>query len=349
MNLQRLKASHFRTIIDGEFNLESPVTFILGENAHGKTNLLEAVYFVIMGEGFRDSREEQLITFGSQDAVVRADFKEKETTTHFQIFLKRTTNSAIEKIYTVNKTKKNHHQYLALSTRAVLFSPDQILIMIGSPEIRRSYFDRVISSFDAEYRKRLINYENALRRRNKILEHHLKVESLKEELSFWDVYLAEQAAYLVQGRQGYIDFLNRNPKVEQKEFTIEYRKNELTVDRLEERFEEERRYRKTLIGPQKDEYVISQKESGGEKNLHHFGSRSEQRLAIYWLKLNEARTYEERSGIRPILLLDDIFSELDAHNKRLTLKTIHTYQTILTTTEHETVDLVKDDKNVLSL
>src|SRR3989344_820402 len=121
-----------------------------------------------MGQGFRDSKEEELLEFGQCETIVRGEF-ENGNKMQFQIFLKKDLES-VTKTYTVNKAKKKHSHYLALSTRSVLFSPDQILIMIGAPEVRRSYFDRVIFSYDEEYRKRLTNYENALRRRNKILE-----------------------------------------------------------------------------------------------------------------------------------------------------------------------------------
>ena len=300
-----------------------------------------------MGQGFRDSREEELIQFNENDAYVRGQI-EVGAKMQLQIFLKR-TSTGVTKTYSVNKVKKRHDQYLLLSTRSVLFSPDQIFIMIGPPDVRRSYFDRIIFSFDTEYRKRLTNYENALRRRNKVLEKYTNIAVLKEELSFWDVYLTEQASYITKARDLYVDFLNGRNTVEEKVFHIEHIKNEFTLERLEETSEEERRYRKTQIGPQKDDYIISQIHKGVGKSLHHFGSRSEQRLAVYWLKLCEAHAYEEKLRLKPILLLDDIFSELDGHNKRLTLKTIHEYQTILTTTEPETVELVKKDKKVILL
>ncbi len=349
MKLKTISCINFRNFSKKDFDLNSPLTFIVGENARGKTNLLESVYFITMGEGFRDTKEEELINLDAFEAMVRADFENGKLTTHFQVYIKESAAGTVDKIYTVNKTKKRSHQYLELSTRSVLFSPDQILIMIGPPDYRRTYIDKVVTSYDPEYKKRLHNYENALRRRNKILEHHVNVSALKEELSFWDVYLAEQASYITQAREDYIKFLNAHPIVEDREFEIEYMKNELTVARLEESFEKERLYRRTTIGPQKDDYVISQKEKERKKNLHHFGSRSEQRLAVYWLKLNEARVYEERHKVRPILLLDDIFSELDEHNKRLTLATIHDYQTIMTTTESKMAEVVKKENKIIEL
>lgn len=348
MHLTHISCTHFRNFSKREFDFAKPFTFITGENARGKTNLLEAIHFITMGEGFRDSKEEELIEIGYEEGSVRAEFEVGGKTLSFHIFLKKSSEGSVEKTYAVNKAKKKHSQYLTLSTRSVLFSPDQMLIMSGAPDYRRRYLDRVIVGFDQEYRKRLINYESALRRRNKILEHHVSIASLKEELSFWDVYLTEQAAYITQARENYIDFLNRYPSIEKREFAVSYIKNRLTLDILEKEFERERRYRRTLVGPQKDDFVVSQKK-GTFINLHHFGSRSEQRLAVYWLKLMEARAYEEKQKVRPLLLLDDIFSELDAHNKQLTVETIHHYQTVMTTAEPETVGLAKKSKNVIRL
>jgi DNA replication and repair protein RecF len=221
--------------------------------------------------------------------------------------------------------------------------------MTGSPEVRRKYFDRFLSSGDLEYKKRLTNYENALRKRNKVLETYRNDEQLKEELAFWNTYLEEQAIYVAGRRDAYCEFLNKNKKIDNKEFSIKYLNNELTKDKLKEMFEVEKRYRRTLIGPQKDDFAIYEETDHISKNLHHFGSRSEQRLGVFWLKLNEIGYLEKIFGKRPILLLDDIFSELDAKNKKLILDLIKKHQTVVTTTEIELLDLVNVPKSIIKL
>ena len=122
---------------------------------------------------------------------------------------------------------------------------------------------------DPEYKKKLHNYEHALYKRNKILEHHADAISLPEELSFWNDYLGKQAIYITKKREEYISYLNDNQKVEDKNFRIKYIKNELTRERLESVFAEEKRLRKTIIGPQKDDFHTFLS-NGEEKNIHHF-------------------------------------------------------------------------------
>ena len=141
---------------------------------------------------------------------------------------------------------------------------------------------------------------------------------------------------MAEKREEYVKFLQDHPHIDSTQFTIEYLKSELTKEKLEESHEEEKRLRKTIIGPQRDDFQISKiKTSTQRYSVHHFGSRSEQRLALFWLHWNEVKYYEELTKKKPILLLDDIFSELDVSNKKLISHLINNYQTILTTTEKE--------------
>ena len=221
--------------------------------------------------------------------------------------------------------------------------------MTGSPDKRRKYFDSIIREFDIEYKKKLANYEIALRKRNKILETHFDEIQLRKEIAFWNDYLEEHAKYITAKREEYLRFLNNHTKIDDREFTIEYIKNEFTRARSEEKFDLERRIRKTVIGPQKDDFQVFQANGKTRKNIQHYGSRSEQRLAIFWLKLNETLFVEERLGMKPILLLDDVFSELDGKNKKLVIDLIKKYQTVVTTTEPELIELTDMRKSVIRL
>lgn len=348
MELNKIELINFRNFSKEEFEFHPGLTAIVGENAKGKTNLLEAIHFLTMGSGFRESKEQELVMLGTDESKVYGEFHHKETALRMQIMLRR-QDGTIEKIYSVNKARKRFAQYKKEVTKSVLFSPEQIHIMIGSPEDRRQYFDKVLSTQDDEYHKRLINYENALRKRNKILEHHHSDQELLEELAFWNGYLVEQASYITQARIKYVQFLNIHKKIQEREFYIEYVDNPFTLERLDETFEIEKRYRRTVIGPQKDDFVIYQHDLKDKKNLHHFGSRSEQRLAVFWLKLNEIQMYENHFGLKPILLLDDIFSELDRHNQLLVLSVVSSYQTIMTATEIDVLRLRGIDAAVIKL
>ncbi len=351
MLLKSVHFHHFRNFKVGTYSFNPFLTVVVGENARGKTNILEGIHFLITGQGFREEKEEELIHLGQNDSYVEGIFNLGDDDFTFKVALTK-RQATVEKLFYVNKTRKKHFQYLPEQTKTVLFAPEQIEIIIGAPSIRRDYFNRLIASYDPEYKKRLANYDNALRRRNKILETHHDENQLREELVFWNDYLITQAEYLTKKRREYTDFLNKHQKLDSKEFYIKYEKNEFTADRSNAVFAEERRWRRTIIGPQKDDFQIYLKDNppaGGDKNIHHYGSRSEQRMAVFWLKMNEIHYYEDTRKKKPVLLLDDVFSELDLHNRKIVLDLVKKYQTILTTTEPEILDLTEVPKTVIQL
>lgn len=347
MVLEKIILHNFRNFDDSSYTFHPEVTVILGENAQGKTNLLEAVYMSINGEGFRESKEEELLRWGSDKSIIETLWDAKGAKQMFQIFL-TFRGDKVEKKYYINKTHKNHQVYRDLQTKAVLFAPEHIEIIGGSPDIRRDYFNKLLSLGDKEYKKNLHNYEQALRRRNKVLEFYSDEQTLKKELRFWNDYLFEHAQYITRKREEYTAYLNKHKIVEKRQFEISYLKNEFTRERLEKVFDFEKRIRRTVIGPQKDDFELFEIDVQ-KKSIHHYGSRSEQRLGVFWLKLNEIRFFEETFKVRPILLLDDIFSELDAKNKRIVLDLLDRYQTLLTTTEADLVDVSPKPKTVITI
>lgn len=347
MNLIDLSLHNFRNFKEDKFAFSPSLTVIVGKNSQGKTNLLEAIHFILTGIGFREEKEEELIHFGKHETFVKGNFKLKEGRESFEINISKKDGS-VSKNFFVNKTNKKHFSYKKELPGVVLFTPEQITIINGSPQIRRDYFNKTISLFDLEYKKRLNNFENALRRRNKVLEKHVNDSQLREELIFWDNYLIKESSYITLKRQEYIDYLNSHKKLDSKEFSIVYLKNEFTKKRLDDVYEKEKLIRKTLIGPQKDDFQIFVDDFRIKKDVHHFGSRSEERLAVFWLKINELSFYEKHL-IKPMLLLDDIFSELDLDNKKIVLNLIEKYQTVATTTEKELLDNVKIEKEIIKL
>jgi len=347
MILQTIQLNNFRNFISQVFDFNPYLTVIVGENAQGKTNLLESVFVVVSGSGFREAKEEELINFEQKEMQIKVNFKNNSQKVNLEIWLKK-KNEVLEKIYFYNKTRKRLYEYLKETPKAVLFTPEQIRIINGPPDERRSYFDKLICHQDLEYKKKLANYESALRKRNKILEFYQDAIKLAEELAFWDSYLVEQASYLTKIRQQYADFLNHHQQVDSKKFKIKYLKNEFSWQHLKEVDILEKKIRRTVIGPQKDDYEIYLVQER-EKNLQHYGSRSEQRLAVFWLKLNEIKYLEDKLKTEPILLLDDVFSELDLKNKKLILDLIKKYQTVITTTEENLPELTDVKKSIIRI
>lgn len=348
MIISSISLTNIRNFPQAHFEFSPHLTLIVGENAKGKTNLLESVHIALYGTGFRESRELELIHWEHSQGVVESRFIEEDMESLYQVRLSKQDNNRVEKRYFINKTPKSAHQHRMYQTHAVLFAPQSLDIITRSPSRRRRYIDRVLSSVDPQYKTHLRNYEHALRKRNKLLEQYISLTSLKEELIFWNNYLAEHAVYITQKREMYIDFLNKNQTIQGRTFFITYQKNECTQEKLEKCFAKEQIIRKTFIGPQKDDFIIEQTKPQ-HKNIHLYGSRSEQRIAIFWLSLNEIAYVEKILKKKPILLLDDIFSELDEHNKELVMSMIVQCQTIITTTEPKLAQLAQMPEMVIEL
>lgn len=351
MILKRIQLHNFRNIPSKVIDISSRLTIIVGENARGKTNILESIHCIINGVGFRESKEEELLHMESLETQLDGLFDKDKNKHHFRVHFKKEKSGTITKSFFVEKVKKSHSHYSQEQTKCVLFAPEQIDIITGAPDIRRDYFNKLIGTFDVAYKKHLINYEQALRKRNKLLEHFQSVENLRKELSFWDAYLQKEGEYITQKREEYVHFLNGNSELDGRDFSIEYIKNEFTFERLNEKKELELRIRRTLIGPQKDDWIIYLKNKNSpKKNIQKYGSRSEQRLGIFWLKMNEIHYMEQIIGIHPILLLDDVFSEFDHENKERIVRLIQTYQTVMTTTEEGFVnDIQRNNKENITI
>ncbi len=342
MILKSISFYHFRNFDKKQYKINPFLTVILGNNARGKTNLLEGIYFILKGEGFRESKEEQLIIFNGKNGYVdgKLEDRKNQDITNLRIDLS-IGDLGLVKTYFLEKTKKGRYSYLKNLIPVVLFSPEQIEIIDRTMSIRRDYFDKFLSSVDPEYKKKLANYNLALRRRNKILEIGFNSPNIDAELEYWNKLLISNGSYLILKRGDYISYLNSNKTIDSKNFEIEYVENKISNERLKESLQKELLIKRTTVGPHRDEYnIFLINKLGEKKDIHLYGSRSEQRLGLFWLKINELTYLENYFKRKPILLLDDIFSELDHHNQKLIFNLIGDYQTVLTSTEKELTKLI---------
>lgn len=334
MFLSNIILINFRNFKKKEFHLTNLLTLIFGKNSSGKTNFLEAVNFLLTGDGFRNFKDDELINFGDSFLIIEGLLTNEKNKYHLKVIVKKNAN-LIEKTFFVNNIKKTKSQYLKDSLPVVLFSPEQLEIITGSPKKRRQYIDSILVKTDQNYRIKLNNYHQALKKRNKLLEYQKDINKLKEELNFWNNYLIENGQYLINKREKYIKYLNEN-KLSNINFKIQYLPNNINLNIFEENFFNELKAKKTLYGPQKDDFLIYL----NDKDTNLYGSRSEERLTLFWLKLNELNYYENIFKKKPILLLDDIFSELDNFNKSLIFSLLKNYQTVATYTNKEILNLV---------
>lgn len=338
MNLSFLKLQNFRNYKVREFNFSSNTSLIIGDNAIGKTNILEAIYLLATGKSFRAELEREMIMFGEEIARVTGLASDGDKL-NLEILL--TTGNldsqiARKKRFSVNGVAKRQMDFVGI-LRCVLFRPEDIEIVTDSPSVRRKYLDLVLSQVDREYRRSILFYEKGLRARNKILERIREEGISRSQLFYWDKLLIKHGEVITLKRTEFIEFVNATADLF-ADLNIIYDQSAITPERLKKYEREEVEAAMTLVGPHRDDFKIVAREKGGERDVSVYGSRGEQRLAIYWMKLGEMEYVTFKTGERPLLLLDDIFSELDHKHRQHILEIIPKQQTIMTTTDLHLVE-----------
>jgi len=255
----------------------------------------------------------------------------------------------------INKVPRRMVDF-AGNLKVVLFGPQDLDLVTESPSLRRKFLDSVLSQVDREYRRASLSYEKGLRQRNRLLLRIREEAISRSQLLFWNQLLIKCGDYISRKRQELIDFINETPGLNSQYFEIKYDKSAISEGRLEQYKEEEIAAATTLVGPQRDDFVIEIKnakkanDKWRERDLASYGSRGEQRMGTLWLKLAELAFVEKVSGEKPILLLDDIFSELDQKHRDVVMNLAKNQQTIITTTdEHFLKGLGKVEKISLGL
>jgi DNA replication and repair protein RecF len=329
MFLKKVFLQNFRSYKKSEFNFSKDTTLVIGPNTVGKSNLIEAIFFISSGRSFRIDKDEQLIKAGSDVARIKGQVDEKD----LEVVIARGGISgriAPLKKYLVNGVSKRRADFVG-NFLCVLFAPNDLEIIIGSPSKRRDFIDNVLIQTDRDYRLAVGFYEKGLRIRNALL-HKVKETGVRseKEFAYWDNLLIVQGQKITKKREGFIEYLNTTKK-DIFSFKIFYDKSTISKDRLLQYKDAEIASGVTLVGPHRDDFSISLE----EQDIRYFGSRGQQRLAILQLKLLELNYIEKITESKPTLLLDDIFSELDEGHINLVLEMVGSQQTIITTTHEE--------------
>lgn len=359
MQLSTISLQNFRNFSKKVFKFDEDMTVIVGSNASGKTNILEAVYLLATGKSFHAGYEEEMIKEGEEIARVESRVTSNESTSLLEAVLTRGTLNGTKvsrKKLSVNGVSKRLYNFVG-NLRAVLFGPWDLGLVTESPSIRRRFLDFVLSQVDREYRRSLLSYEKGLRQRNKVLERIKEGEATRSQLLFWDKLIIKNGNYLTQKRQEFIDFVNSvEPFSNNERFELEYDKSTISEGRLAQYAQEEVQACATLVGPHRDDVVfkISTTSATGIKgttgrNLAIYGSRGEQRMGVLWLKLAELEFIENATRERPVLLLDDIFSELDHKHHEIVMGVVGKQQTIITTADPHNIEGSMDKAQVIEL
>jgi DNA replication and repair protein RecF len=330
---------NFRSYSQKKFDFHPAFTVVVGANTTGKTNLVEALMLLSSGKSFRAEKDYQMIAFGKDVAHVQALVQSAEEKTKLEVMLAgaEATGGRFVKKYTVNDVPKSRNQFAGILP-IVLFRPEELDIIVDGPSLRRNFLDEVLELTDTQYRASKIMYDKALRQRNALLDVVRETGFRQEQqFAYWDSLLIEHGAYITNKREAFIAYVNQALK-DVFAFTMHYDKSVMSKDRLLEYKQAEIGAGVTLVGPQRDDFFITMQNNGQEQNIQHFGSRGQQRLVILQLKLLHIAYTRDMLGQDPLLVLDDIFSELDSRHIQLVIDKVQGSQVILTTTHKEFVD-----------
>ncbi len=343
MLLKNISLQNFRSFAKSSFSFSSGTTVIVGPNAIGKTNLLESVYLLSMGKSFKTGLEEEMVRNKQEIARVKGgvDIGDKRGDL-LEVILTRGVfggEKVGRKKLTVNKIAKRLIDYQG-NLRVVLFGPWDMGLITDAPSSRRRFLDNVLSQADREYRRSLLSYERGVRQRNRILERIRDEGVSRSQLIFWDRLLIKNGDYISQKREELITFINLADQLPSTNYSLLYDKSSISEARLEQYAVAEVASAMTLVGPHRDDVKFETQDKRyeiGGRDLAIYGSRGEQRMAILWVKLTELAFIESKTEDRPILLLDDIFSELDPKHRDVVADVVGKQQTILTTADPHTL------------
>ena len=344
MWIKNIKIKNFRNYKKEEFYLEKNLNIFYGENAQGKTNIIELIFLCAMGKSFRAKKDKEMINLEENNSCVEIEYVKKDREGKINIILEN------KKIVTVNGIKIKKLSQLLGNINVVIFTPDDISILKGGPIYRRRFLDIMISQLKPNYMYNLNLYMKTLEQRNNYLRQINKEKKDEKLLDIWDEKLVEYAINVSNYRKEFINKINKNIKKVHSEITDNKEKIEIEYKtqciNKEEYLELLKKTRKvdiikghTTEGIHRDDFEIYI----NKKLVNIYGSQGQHRTAILSLKLSELYIIYEEIGEYPVLLLDDFMSELDKKRKEQFLKKIKDIQVIITCTEKFNIE----NKNIL--
>ena len=341
MQVKSLQLKNFRSYSRFEMNFESGVHFFYGQNGAGKTNILEAIYLSAFGRSFRTRDERDLIHWGEESSQIELEFVRKEVMHRIGVDIAgRSSRFSLD-------YQETSRRELFGELAVVLFMPDDLQLMKGPPAQRRSFIDSELSQGSRSYFRSLLHYYRTLRQRNGLLRLEREQRGNGNNLDPWDIQLASFGFELIQKRKESIqkmsdqgNFYYHKIAGEDEDFLIDYLpfgkeiEQEITKETIYQMLVDSRKQDierlSTSLGPHRDEirFLLN------GRDMRKFASQGQQRTGIVALKLGEIEYLYQEKGQYPILLLDDLLSELDQERRKALLDHVEgKIQTFVTGTE----------------
>ena len=352
MNVKKIRLINFRNILDLSVDFDNSLNIFIGNNAQGKTNLVESIFTLMKGKSYRTTNDENLINWNENKSYILGEVQKKEENYKISILLQNIGNDdkqtvKLKKVIKINK-KYQRRDDLFKKFNPVIFTPEDLQIIKSTPLIRRKFLDEVIISINLVYNKYLRNYNRILYQRNTLLKSGKNINKIDKQLIIWDQKIIELGTIIILNRIKTLQKINKKAKIfhqmitENKEtIKLKYNSNvledytddkeeiyKIIENKLKESREKDFQLKMTTIGPHRDDYYIM----NNTINLGVYGSQGQQRTAALSLKLAELELLKEQENEYPVLLLDDVMSELDPERRFFLLKLIteRSVQTFIT-------------------
>lgn len=341
MKIETLEIKNFRNYNSLKISFDEKENIFIGKNAQGKTNLLESIFYCCIGKSFKNCKDKEIIQWEKEDASIKMIVNKKYRDVAIEVLF----NKQKKKIVKINGLPIRKIGELIGEVNVVFFSPQEMKLVKESPEERRKFMDIDISQNNKRYFYQLSRYEKILANRNKLFKICSSLEAVKETIDIWDRALIASAKVIAFERKKFIDEIS--PYAEKANNFISGGKEKLKLEYrcgcdvpLDEKFEEnmskllKRNLEKdfkvgfTRFGVHRDDIDIYL----NDVEVKNYGSQGQQRTVALSLKLAELENMKQKQGEYPILLLDDVFSELDPDRQKRLLKFVGRTQTFITCT-----------------
>ncbi len=349
MFIKKLMLMNYRNYENLNIDFCRNVNVFIGDNAQGKTNILEAIYYAAFAKSHRTSKDKELINWNSNRSFISLSVGKERLDKKIDIAILKDGKKAIS----INSVKINKIGELFGTFNVVMFSPEDLKIIKESPGVRRKFIDMELCQLDKRYYFNLVQYNKVLSERNVVLKNR----SLSEEvLDIYDTQLITFGEYIIKSRLSYIEALNTYGAEIHKEITLgkekiefKYESSIKDLNNLKEDFYKQliRNRRKDIergistVGPHRDDFTVLI----NNVDTKSYGSQGQQRTAVLTIKFASLKVIKEINGEYPVLLLDDVLSELDFNRKRYILSTIKDIQTIITCTGIADINNYLDSKS----
>ena len=341
MYIRSLRLNEYRNYNNLDISFSPGINILYGDNAQGKTNILEAIFLSATTKSHRSSKDKEIIKFGSDQAHIRSIWERKSVEYRVDMHLRSMRPKGIA----LNGQSVKRASELIGLCNVVFFSPEDLAIIKNGPSERRRFIDMELCQIDKAYLNDLNQYSKTVNQRNSLLRDiaaktgmNMKSDDLLDVLSVWNVQLVNYGIKVINARKKFIDELNEiiddihyRLSGEKERLKIEYRpftKPEDFEENVIRSTQTDLKYKTTNTGPHKDDIIFFINET----DVRKFGSQGQQRTAALSLKLAEIEMIRKNKNESPVLLLDDVLSELDGGRQTFLLESIKDIQTIITCT-----------------